>query len=270
MIKRYMYTFFSLAIATLFLFGSMQVVFSLLHAREKDLLSETGKIVLQSPVRAWDSYETEQGISGSETTSYPMLTTEQIELAVSSWNRRTWEISHNPIVGQISMEEAIYAAETWLVDMEMLTELPQDTFVSSILGVGNSKDEPYVQLEPFYSFWTVDFESDSMDAVLYVNAVTGKIYGAHITFYKNTTEIRTTSYKKLERFTELAGLQGNDIMIDGKKQQAELYIENSNLVAKMKVSSVLTEDYGADDDKPKEKTTRSCVSEVYELNKIYN
>lgn len=74
---------------------------------------------MDSPVRAWQEWE-EGELTGTdenwEQDRY-VLTAKQMQEAVTSWNNRSKEMIHEPVDGQISMEEAIQAGEHWFTAM---------------------------------------------------------------------------------------------------------------------------------------------------------
>ena len=234
--KAYKYTLFTIFLSLVFAFGSMAGMNFIMEAREKQMLTERGRTVVEAPVRGWQkqggSEENEDG-EGSAQRSYE-LTTEQVTEAISSWNSRTGETVHNPVVGQISMTEAIQKGEMWLADMA-IEESGQgsDThFVNATLSVPE-QNEMSGQLEPYCSFWTVQFSGGVMNAVLYINAVTGNILGAEISLYRNLPD--NLPADKLSLFAELAGFQENDteIVFNSDGTSAFLEIADSHLCAEM-------------------------------------
>lgn len=250
MSKKYIYTVLSLGAAAIFLFSGMVCMPMVLHTRERELLSESGKAIVESPVRAWqekeDGTEIETG-SDFDGKRYT-LTTEQLEAAVNSWNNRAGETLHNPVGGQIPMEEAIEAGKKWLIDMgiELTGEEYSNYTVNATLSVGNQKELTGLQLEPYYSFWTVQLKGQSKNTVLYLNAVTGKVCGAEITLYENLPEV--LPYENLEQFAEMAGLQGTDTVIDQESMQAILPIEDSCLIAGLKIKRIPKKFYDVNTD----------------------
>lgn len=232
--KRKIYTLFSLGIASIFLFGSIKCMLSLLDKREKYILSEEGSVLLESPVKVWEN-------KLNEITDKNVLTTEQIELAVNNLNNRTWEMIHSPVSGQIYMEKAISLGEKWLADIGIFNSNMGDGFVSAILSVGNQKNVFSSNLESFYSFWTVKFTSKSEVITLYINAITGKVYSAEIRLYENLQDLY--SYEKLQSFVELADLKGTNLIVEEETKQATLKIQDSTMIAKMKVNLFNNEYY---------------------------
>ena len=127
--------------------------------------------------------------------------------------KRLGETLHDPVEGQISMEEAVQEGEEWLISMGIGEGEAQGAddglkFVKAALGVGIQKGSSKVQLEPYYSFWTVHFSGSYTDAVLYLNAVTGRVWRAEVTLYDNLPE--ELPCEKLECFVEMAGLKVTD------------------------------------------------------------
>ena len=234
--KAYKYTLFTIFLSLVFAFGSMAGMNFIMEAREKQMLTERGRTVVEAPVRGWQkqggSEENEDGEDSAQR-SYE-LTTEQVTEAISSWNSRTGETVHNPVVGQISMTEAIQKGEMWLADMA-IEESGQgsDThFVNATLSVPE-QNEMSGQLEPYCSFWTVQFSGGGMNAILYINAVTGNILGAEISLYRNLPD--NLPADKLSLFAELAGFQENDTEIVFNLDGASAFLEiaDSQLCAEM-------------------------------------
>ncbi len=237
--KSYKYTILTLFLALVFAFGSMAGMNFIMREKERQLLTERGRAVVEAPVRSWQGQESgEDGETDEESDSIGyVLTTEQVEEILSCWNNRTGVTVHNPINGQISMEEAIIEGKKWLVEMEIGENRLEDTeaySVSATLGIATQKVSAGVQSELYYSFWTVQFSDSSMYAILYINAVTGKVWNADITLYEDMPE--EIPYEKLEHFVELSGLQvtNTDITKNQEGTQAILKIDDSHIFAEVK------------------------------------
>ena len=233
MIRNYKYTVLSLLFAVLFIFGSMTAMSCILRIRETKLLTEMGRAEVESPVREWigwgaDGDHAASGAADGES----VLTAQQAEEAVKSWNNRSRITLHDPVAGQISMEEAIENGESWLVEMGISEEMGAALFsVSAKLGVGGQNGDAGERLEAYFSFWTVTYTNQSMSARLYLNAVTGKVWGAEITLNeKRPVKLHDDS---LKLFVELAGLQAADdsAVVNSGATGAEIAIKESRLIA---------------------------------------
>ena len=243
--KSYKYTILTLFLALVFAFGSMAGVNFILRAKERQLLTERGRAIVETPVRSWQGKESgEDGETEEESDSIGYaLTTGQVEDILSCWNNRTGVTVHNPVTGQITMEEAIKEGKKWLVEMEIGENESEGTAaysVSATLGIATQKVSVGAQSEPYYSFWTVQFSGSSMNAVLYLNAVTGKVWSADITLYEEMSE--EIPYEKLDHFVELSGLQVTNTNITKNQEgtQAMLKIDDSHIFAEVKFQNAQT------------------------------
>lgn len=263
MIKAHIYTFFSVIFAIVFIYVSMLSMNIVLKHRQDKFLTEKGITTVQNPVKAWQKYEdTEKQSANKEevNNSEDVLSSGQIADAVISWNNRSSDVLHSPVQGQISMETAIDKSKEWLKTMgvasvNMTDESVNmtdekyaasravssdvkdaDTFVYATLSSAatekdNKKDKISEQAEPYYSFWTVQFEDEEMSAVLYINAVTGNVWGATVNEeYDSVT--KEPSYDKVELFWNLAGMQvsASDWLNISEKDTRAIYESNKELV----------------------------------------
>lgn len=243
--KTYKYTFLTMFLALAFIFGSMAAMNFILYIREGRLLSESGMAVVESPVRPWQGWgeEPDEKDDGKRYS----LTAVQVRDAMERWNKRLGETLHDPVEGQIPMEEAVQEGEEWLISMGIGEGEAQGAddglkFVKAALGVGIQKGSSKVQLEPYYSFWTVHFSGSYTDAVLYLNAVTGRVWRAEVTLYDNLPE--ELPCEKLECFVEMAGLKVTDdaAEINEEKTQAILVVEGGLLYAGLDYQNVVLGD----------------------------
>jgi hypothetical protein len=244
--KAYKYTLLTVFLAVIFIFGSMTGMKLIFQIRERQLLTESGRIVMDTPVRSWQTVDNKEGEEENavvEKETYT-LTTEQMEEVINGWNQRTGVTVHSPVNGQISMEDAIEMAQQWLAEMGMNDkEQEKDTDATSmnaVLGVAAQEILEGVQLEPYFSIWTVQIQSDSIKAEIYINAVTGKVWGAEITLYEEMME--KWHNNRLQTFVELAGLQVADEdlnAIDSGETRTEIAIKESRLYAQEQSYSML-------------------------------
>lgn len=236
--KSYPYTVLTLLLALAIVFGSMQGMRLILRIREKQLLSEKGRAEVEMPVRAWQEREkAKQEPSEDPDEEGSVLTREQLEEVIGSWNKRTYILVHSPVEGQIDMAEAIQTGVEWLIRMggQDLTKYQErdEYSVSATLGVSRDIVPDQGQLEPYYSFWIVQCSSPSMCSTLYINAVTGKVWSAEITMFDRLPE--EIPYENLGLFVELSGLEvyENAIFLNTEGTQAIWKVEGGRIYAHM-------------------------------------
>ena len=213
----YQYALLCFFLSVLFVFGSMAGMDFILQKRESRLLQERGTEEVESPVAVWQEPQAAGAKEQGEDT-LQQLTVEQMEAVISYRANATDEVLHDPVTGQISMEEAFTCGERWLVEMGFLEEKGYSRTLSrrASLGIRKYRKVSSVPMEPYYSFWTVKFSGENVYAVLSINAVTGRVWDAEITLYDEMTQ--KFSWETLELFTELAGIQAD----------AEDYVETMN------------------------------------------
>ncbi len=236
MIKGHIHTFFSIIFAIAFIYGSMLCMNVILKQRQNAFLNESGVTTVQTPVKAWQELADNEADSYSKNdNSTEVLSSAQIKDAVDSWNNRSADVLHSPVKGQISMEEAIDNGKEWLKNMGVdgVTESYVDekvvneaktgqgslsveadtvayaTLSYAITGTGDKQVELSKLAEPYNSFWTVQLEKTGINAVLYVNAVTGSVWGAELNEKYNSGEFKP-DYNKIEKFWNLAGMESTD------------------------------------------------------------
>lgn len=239
--KTYKFTVLTVVLAIVFSFGSMAGMNLILKARERQLLTKSGRSVVEVPVQTNVGQEKEQNFNKDRDT----LTIEQIEKVVSLWDEPDEVVVHNPADGQISMGEAIRAGQEWLINMGMQVERKENdevhqyaTLSTAVRELSEEEDDTEdVQTAPYNSFWRVQFYSSSLEAFLYVNAVTGQVWSADIILYEDFP--KEIPSKKLRDFVELCGLK-----VSGSESEEELWqpnyswmerveIEGSKLIAEM-------------------------------------
>lgn len=240
--RMHRYTLICFLIAVGFILGSMEGMNFILQEKESRLLQESGTARMESPVTIWQETK-ETGRKGTDEEAEQeerQLTIEQIEEVISYRADTSPEILHEPVEGQISMEDAIASGENWLVEMGFAKKDSETFARRASLSLKKNQEISDVSVEPYYSFWTVRFSDKFMYAVLYVNAVTGRVWDAEITLYRDKPS--DFSLEKLNTFLELTGIQDdtdNFVEINETNTQARLRIKNSRLCAEMKFYDIV-------------------------------
>ncbi len=241
------YTLLSLLFAAVFVFGSMAGTDLILQMWEKRRLEESGTVTMESPVLAWQSAETEEeyvkqdgGPLVRDKEEDLTLTEKEIEQVIRYRKNCEGELLHDPVKGQITMEQAFAAGENWLVEMGFWDHSrthAEPLLHRASLGTKTAKEGLHMPIEPYYSFWTVRFSSTDMYVSLSVNAMTGRVWDAKITLYDIENVNNDKSLDKLERFIRLAGIEApveQYVEISDSGSWISMAVKESPLYAQMR------------------------------------
>lgn len=180
----------------------------LLRQTERTLLNQQGEMAVEPPVVGLQVAVNAEGNSRENTVIDRRLTVEQARDALDNWNNSKYEMIHDPVEGQLSMEEAAKIAIDWLTVMENELQLAKTDksiySVSAILYVGVQEQNRKEQLQAYHSFWTVQLVGKDMTATLLLNAVSGEVWKAEIALPKRNLEEHLLHL--LYTFVELTGL----------------------------------------------------------------
>ena len=241
------YTLLSLLFAAVFVFGSMAGTDFILQMWEKRRLQESGTVTMESPVLAWQSAETGEEYDGQD--GEPLvrdkeedltLTEKEIEQVIRYRKNCEGELLHDPVKGQITMEQAFASGENWLVEMGVWDHSrthSEPLLHRASLGTKTAKEGLHMPIEPYYSFWTVRFSSTDMYVSLSVNAMTGRVWDAKITLYDIENVNNDKSLDKLERFIRLAGIEApveQYVEISDSGSWISMAVKESPLYAQMR------------------------------------
>lgn len=241
------YTLLSLLFAAVFVFGSMAGTDFILQMWEKRRLQESGTVTMESPVLAWQSAETEEeyvkqdgGPFDRDKEEDLTLTEKEIEQVIRYRKNCEGELLHDPVKGQITMEQAFASGENWLVEMGVWDHSrthSEPLLHRASLGTKTAKEGLHMPIEPYYSFWTVRFSSTDMYVSLSVNAMTGRVWDAKITLYDIENVNNDKSLDKLERFIRLAGIEApveQYVEISDSGSWISMAVKESPLYAQMR------------------------------------
>ncbi|MDE6902822.1 MAG: hypothetical protein K2P22_08780 [Lachnospiraceae bacterium] len=241
------YTLLSLLFAAVFVFGSMAGTDLILQMWEKRRLQESGTVTMESPVLAWQSAETEEeyvkqdgGPFDRDIEEDLTLTEKEIEQVIRYRKNCEGELLHDPVKGQITMEQAFASGENWLIEMGVWDHSrthSEPLLHRASLGTKTAKEGLHMPIEPYYSFWTVRFSSTDMYVSLSVNAMTGRVWDAKITLYDIENVNNDKSLDKLERFIRLAGIEApveQYVEISDSGSWISMAVKESPLYAQMR------------------------------------
>ena len=245
--KAYTLLVFGLSFAVVF--GGWFLTKELLDSKENEILSAKGQMVLEST-----KADREENHPAVQEEFVPQtLTEEQMAEVLAVWEAGGREMLHEPMAGQMNMEQAITAGREWIDSLANnqilpaeLTEIPfHDT--SAVLC---TLDSPASLEESLISYWKVVYVEDDVEIVLTIHARSGQVWDANISmnedkmlsgtcseeeilaiafpFLKNDSAKivveDSTMYKISEEGTVYATLKRDSILIKKEEPKARLLL----------------------------------------------
>lgn len=218
--KKWLINGLGIVIALCLALGGLTLMDYLLKEKRERYLSASGGL-------DQTGLSLEPSKSNSEQT---ILSKEELKQVLSAMRGR--EVPHEPLEGQLSMEQAIELGKEWvreycLEDLGLLSDDEQkyhrmDARLCRRQGT-DSMENPNI----LYSYWMVSLTSREIRADLVMNAVTGQVLDARLTSYTIRAEQDGVSYesvavlsdeaiwKLLERYIASFGLKmGRSILMD--------------------------------------------------------
>ena len=162
----------------LVMFGGWLLTNGLLHREHIKLMNMEHSIKVNKPQVALEAIET----------SNITLGTDKIGDILRVWNAGRRSHYHDPYDGQLTMEEAIDAANSGLVYLCDRGALPQELLEKEftqtnafLYDVQEKKTAPVRENpDPAYSFWSVNLINREVSIRLVLNALTGRIWMADL------------------------------------------------------------------------------------------
>ena len=142
-----------------------------------------------------------------------VLSEREIVSVLNNWSSRGRERPHEPMAGQINMEQAITLGIAGLSSYAEQGVLPAEFFTFNTINANlrQNMQDGHQFLEPVYSYWTVVFTGEYMSATLIMNAATGQIWNIDITLRSFLYELHTDYlYDALDIFVSNIGLTGDE------------------------------------------------------------
>jgi len=195
---------------------------------------KTNEIFKTSGLFSTSAQQRDEPISGTEVDlikdetpeppgELPKLTDYELIAVLRNWEDHGYEALHEPMTGQISMEDAISIGETALSAINIAGITPEES-----LAYDKTKTTAHLYQNipryfstapyyaPIYSYWCVAFRGGSSSAhmVLTINAVTGQVLRYDILYNSYATIPFDLFYPFIEntlnRFLQGLGISGND------------------------------------------------------------
>ena len=160
-------------------FGGWFLTKGLLHCKENEMLTAKGQIVLDNT----KADEEENNPAMQQDFVPQVLSEDQMAEVLTVWEAGGREILHEPMAGQMNMEQAIDAGTKWITSLTKQYILSADFIgysfrdTSAVLCTLDS----FASLEESWiSYWVITYTGDDVKIVLKIHAATGQIWKADI------------------------------------------------------------------------------------------
>jgi len=198
---------------------------TLLDRQEAMLLVATGNIHVPSVLEATAGTGKETNSSSNPNTA--KLKEEVMAKILANWDAPGGNVRpHEPVEGQLNMEQALTAAETGLSYFSthgiIPLELLEDEFTRTNASLWENRpamkgNQPNMRvrvstkLPPEYSYWAITFDNEKISIRLTLNAVTGAIWRADVFSYQAGTILTELDVvEMIEIYAAYLGLDGGD------------------------------------------------------------
>ena len=231
--------------------GGWTLTRRLIDNRSDALMSQAGYQTVNPPTVATPAHN-DDGEEDGSLSERPRLTVAEMARILINWESTDRERPHEPMEGQLSMEEAIDAADACLIEWGEAGLLAWETYenVRAYL-CQNLPEDRADMLDPVYSYWTVSLSDQNLRATLTINAVTGQIWKASLSFLQTNVYKEVDIEHILNTFISSLDLGGQDgepyrrieVAFDPYTATASKFLEGNMLYA---TATLLEREYGED------------------------
>lgn len=247
--KGTIYTFLVFCLSFTVVFGGWFLTKEMLNCKETEILVVKGQVSMD--VSETDKTQSDTSIQGEF--EGEVLSEETMAEVLTVWEAGGREVLHEPMEGQMSMEQAIKAGRDWINTLAEKNILSADLLecnfesTNAVLCTLDSKASIEKSL---ISYWTVTFENGDVDIVLKIHATSGQVWRAVISIGEDNmlfgtctdeeviaiafpflTKVNTEVIKKegktfkiSERGKVYATLRRDSVVVDKQKPVARLLL----------------------------------------------
>ena len=250
MSKRKIYTVLILCVSLAVIIGGWFFIRGMLYRKETEILAHKGEIlgIVADTEVIVNEKKPETGKSEGV-----VLGEDEISEVLTVWNTGGREVLHEPLPGQMNMEQAINAGKEWigrLAENGILPEHLSGCSFDNISAVLCSPDSGIYMERDYLSYWKVTYVKGDVEIGLIIHALNGQVWNASITmnednmlygtcsdqeilsiafpFLENGDEEtgvnNNTQYKITEKGTIYATIKRDSIMIDREEPKARLLL----------------------------------------------
>ncbi|WP_041703388.1 hypothetical protein [Lachnoclostridium phytofermentans] len=227
MLKRHILTAVAAVFSMLIVFGCWILTNELLNRQHLGLMNTVHTVSVMEPPEA------ELGAEPAKVT----LSTQEIANILKVWQSSQTQHYHDPYDGQLTMEEAIKAANSGLSHFCESGVLPKEllesdftqtnAFLFDVQAPIVVPPEGLPASNPAYSFWSVSVSNRGVSILLTLNAYTGQIWWAEIRLITQTLDFNSTNILDLlEEYEAYLGLSDSGSLNSNSDYATKSYENN--------------------------------------------
>jgi len=184
--KNIIYTILIVLLSFIVVSGGWFLMNKMLDRKEEKILGQTGQITVRMAEKDnQDTEDTEKSFSGQK-----LSENERIKV-LKIWETGKKLIPHEPLGGQMNMEQAIAKGEEWIGMVEKSENLISADavleFENTSAKLCSFEDKAGVEKEKI-SFWEIQYENADMQILLKIHALSGEVWNAEITMEESDRE----------------------------------------------------------------------------------
>ena len=182
--KRNLYTGMGIVLSFSIAIGGWALTSMLIDNKSDALMSMTGYVTVNPPPITTPS-QTDDDPADGLPAEWPRLTEVEMARILINWESTGHERPHEPMEGQLNMEQAIDAADACLAEWGKTGLLPVEWETYESVRASLCQNLPEGRrdmLDPVYSYWIISLANQDTRTVLTINAVTGQIWKASLSF----------------------------------------------------------------------------------------
>lgn len=244
MSKGKLYTLLVFCLSFAVVFGGWFLTKEMLNRKETMLLARKGQVSMEVLETDFTVQEDFQG---------EILTEDMMAEILTVWEAGGRERIHEPMAGQMNMEQAIKAGREWIATLAENNILPaylqESGFDNTNAALYTLKSEVSLK-ENLISYWKVTYVEDDVKIILMLHAVSGQVWKADISMseekmllgtgieeealaiafpFVTGEDTRMTTendvlYKLSEKGKVYAALKRDSVLIDKQKPEARLFL----------------------------------------------
>lgn len=231
---------FSLIMPALSLFvivGGWFLTDKLVERKENRILGQKGQITVQSAKKQnKDNDLSERAEEINEPFTGRKMTENEMVQVLTVWETGGKEIPHEPLKGQMSMEQAVAKGREWMDSMAekkvLFSSAAVQAFDKTTAKLCTFDDEAGTPKE-IISFWEVIFQKSDVKIVLKIHALSGEVWAADIGMVKKNVTYHGSAGELLDAafsFQEMGNrvFKKNNIYYRQNKAEVLNFIEKKS------------------------------------------